>query len=106
MNGVGPQRKTPQYRDFHYRGWSRHRGPGARALVPHPARHRRPPVEPARSADRRLPAHWHVRLPRSIAALLAIAAVGFFVYLIGNILLAQGGAVAEAWPRYGERLKS
>jgi AI-2 transport protein TqsA len=47
-----------------------------------------------------------VRLPRSIAALLAIAAVGFFVYLIGNILLAQGGAVAEAWPRYGERLKS
>jgi AI-2 transport protein TqsA len=47
-----------------------------------------------------------VRLPRPIAALLAIAAVGFLVYLIVNILLEQGGAVAEAWPRYGERLKS
>jgi AI-2 transport protein TqsA len=47
-----------------------------------------------------------VRLPRSIAALLAIAAVGLLVYLIVNILLAQGGAVAEAWPRYEERLKT
>jgi AI-2 transport protein TqsA len=46
------------------------------------------------------------RLPRSIAALLAIAAVGFLVYLITNILLAQGGAIADAWPRYEERLKS
>ena len=47
-----------------------------------------------------------VRLPRPFAALLAIAAVGFLVYLIVNILLAQGGAIAEAWPRYEERLKS
>ena len=47
-----------------------------------------------------------VRLPRSIAALLAIAAVGLLVYLIGSIILAQGGAVTEAWPRYEERLKT
>jgi AI-2 transport protein TqsA len=47
-----------------------------------------------------------VRLPRSIAALLAIAAVSFLVYLIANIFLAQGGAVADAWPRYEERLKT
>jgi AI-2 transport protein TqsA len=47
-----------------------------------------------------------VRLPRSIATLLAIAAVGLLVYLIGSIILAQGGAVTEAWPRYEERLKT
>lgn len=47
-----------------------------------------------------------VRLPRSISALLAIAAVSFLVYLIANIFLAQGGAVADAWPRYEERLKT
>lgn len=47
-----------------------------------------------------------LRLPRSIAALLAIAAVGLLVYLIVIIILAQGGAVAEAWPRYEDRLKS
>ena len=38
-----------------------------------------------------------LRLPRSIAALLAITAVGLLVYLIGSIILAQGGAVTEAW---------
>ncbi len=47
-----------------------------------------------------------LRLPRWFAALLSFAAVGFLVYLIANILLAQGGAIAEAWPRYEERLKT
>jgi AI-2 transport protein TqsA len=47
-----------------------------------------------------------LRLPRWFAALLSFAALGFLVYLIANILLAQGGAVAEAWPRYEERLKA
>jgi predicted PurR-regulated permease PerM len=47
-----------------------------------------------------------LRLPRWFAALLSFAAVGFLVYVIANILLAQGGAIAEAWPRYEERLKS
>ena len=47
-----------------------------------------------------------LRLPRSVAALLAIATVSFLIYVIGSIILAQGGAVTEAWPRYEERLKT
>jgi predicted PurR-regulated permease PerM len=47
-----------------------------------------------------------VRVPRWFAGILSIAAVCFILYLIAIILLAQGDAIASAWPRYEERLKS
>lgn len=47
-----------------------------------------------------------MRIPRLLAALLSIAAVGFVLYLVALIVLAQGEAIATAWPRYEERLKS
>ncbi len=47
-----------------------------------------------------------MRIPRRLAALLSIAAVGFVLYLVVLIVLAQGEAIATAWPRYEERLKS
>jgi AI-2 transport protein TqsA len=46
------------------------------------------------------------RLPRWFAAILSIAAVGLVLYVVVIILLAQGDAIASAWPRYEERLKS
>ena len=47
-----------------------------------------------------------VRLPRWFAGLLSIAAVCLVLYFVANILFAQGGAIANAWPRYEERLTS
>jgi AI-2 transport protein TqsA len=47
-----------------------------------------------------------VRLPRGFAAILSIATVGLALYVVAIILLAQGDAIASAWPRYEERLKS
>ena len=47
-----------------------------------------------------------LRLPRWLAGVLSVAAVGLVLYLVALILLAQGEAIAVAWPRYEERLKS
>ncbi|MFN0217778.1 MAG: AI-2E family transporter [Hyphomicrobium sp.] len=47
-----------------------------------------------------------VRLPRWFAGVLSIATVCLVLYLVAIILLAQGDAIANAWPRYEERLKS
>ncbi len=47
-----------------------------------------------------------VRLPRWFAVILSIATVCLVLYLVAIILLAQGDAIASAWPRYEERLKS
>ncbi len=46
-----------------------------------------------------------VRLPRWFAVVLSIATVCLVLHLAANILLAQGDAIASAWPRYEERLK-
>jgi len=42
----------------------------------------------------------------SQGSFFSIAAVGLVLYLVALILLAQGEAIAAAWPRYEERLKS
>jgi AI-2 transport protein TqsA len=47
-----------------------------------------------------------VRLPRWFAGILSIATVGLVLYVVAIILLAQGDAIANAWPRYQERLTS
>ena len=47
-----------------------------------------------------------VRLPRWFAGILSIATVGLVLYVVAIILLAQGDAIASAWPHYEERLKS
>ena len=47
-----------------------------------------------------------VQLPRWFAMMLSIVTVGLAFYVVAIILLAQGDAIAAAWPRYEERLKS
>jgi AI-2 transport protein TqsA len=47
-----------------------------------------------------------VRLPRWFSGILSITTVGLVLYVVAIILLAQGDAIASAWPRYEERLKS
>lgn len=44
-----------------------------------------------------------VRIPKALAALLAVASVVAGGYAIGYVLLGQADAVAAAWPRYTER---
>jgi predicted PurR-regulated permease PerM len=47
-----------------------------------------------------------VSLPRWIATLLGIAAIGFGSYLVVIVFLSQADAVATAWPRYVSRLET
>ena len=46
------------------------------------------------------------RLPRWFATILAIGLILLFLYVISTVLLSQGNAIADAWPRYAERMKS
>jgi AI-2 transport protein TqsA len=46
------------------------------------------------------------RLPRWFAAVLAIGLILLFLYVITIVLLSQADAIANAWPRYVERVKS
>ena len=46
------------------------------------------------------------RLPRWFATILAIGLILLFLYVISTVLLSQGNAIADAWPRYAERMRS
>src|SRR5271166_4830026 len=46
------------------------------------------------------------RLPRWLARTLAIGLILLFLCMIIIVLLSQGDAIANAWPRYAERMKS
>ncbi|MGP0092108.1 MAG: AI-2E family transporter [Xanthobacteraceae bacterium] len=46
------------------------------------------------------------RLPRWLAKILAIGLIVLFLCVIIIVLLSQADAIANAWPRYAERMKS
>ena len=45
-------------------------------------------------------------LPRWFATILVIALILLILYVIGIVLLGQADTIANAWPRYAERMKS
>lgn len=47
----------------------------------------------------------HLRFPRWLATFLAIGLILLFICVIAVVLLKQGNAIVDAWPRYAERMK-